>query len=369
MTDVTWNPAGDDDTSFGPLTAHNVLGGRTAADAHPAAAVSYDNDVSGLTGDTVQEAIDELATSGGAVSSVNGEVGVVVLDAGDVGAVPTARTITGGTGLTGGGDLSADRTLTVTYGATAGTAAEGNDARLSDARTPLAHAASHQDGGSDELALDGSQITSGTVAAARLGSGTPSAGTVLHGDGVWQLAPAQVAAKIVNGEYCAPVLWAPTTNHGLTAVGRMALTPVVLPAGTATRLTVSITANAASTWRLGLYPAGASWLPDGLSPVVGGGTISTASGSVVYASISVVLPAGLYWAAALCEAYTATPTVYGSGGAATGAFPVILPQAAALNGAPNWSLFTTGVTPGALPNPCPPMTPSYNAPRVTVRMT
>jgi len=88
MTDVTWNPAGDDDTSFGPLTAHNVLGGRTAADAHPAAAVSYDNDVSGLTGDTVQEAIDELATSGGAVSSVNGETGVVVLDAGDVGAVP-----------------------------------------------------------------------------------------------------------------------------------------------------------------------------------------------------------------------------------------------------------------------------------------
>ena len=88
MSDVTWNPAGDDDTSFGPLTAHNVLGGRTAADAHPAAAVSYDNDVSGLTGDTVQEAIDELATSGGAVDSVNGETGVVVLDAADVGAVP-----------------------------------------------------------------------------------------------------------------------------------------------------------------------------------------------------------------------------------------------------------------------------------------
>ncbi|MBK6858146.1 MAG: hypothetical protein IPG97_16740 [Microthrixaceae bacterium] len=151
MTDVTWNPAGDDDTSFGPLTAHNVLGGRTAADAHPAAAVSYDNDVSGLTGDTVQEAIDELATSGGAVASVNGETGVVVLDAGDVGAVPTARTITAGTGLTGGGDLSADRTLTVTYGTTAGTAAAGDDARLSDARTPTAHEASHHHDGSDPL--------------------------------------------------------------------------------------------------------------------------------------------------------------------------------------------------------------------------
>ncbi len=33
---------------------------------------------------------------------------------------------------------------------------------LGGAVAPLAHAASHQDGGSDELALDGSQITSGT---------------------------------------------------------------------------------------------------------------------------------------------------------------------------------------------------------------
>ena len=51
---------------------------------------------------------------------------------------PTARTITAGTGLTGGGDLSADRTLTVAYGSTSTTAAVGNDARLSDVRTPAA---------------------------------------------------------------------------------------------------------------------------------------------------------------------------------------------------------------------------------------
>jgi len=214
MSDVTWNPAGDDDTSFGPLTAHNVLGGRTAADAHPATAVSYDNDVSGLAGDTVQEAIDELATTGGgAVSSVNGETGVVVLDAADVGAVPTARTITAGTGLTGGGDLSADRTLTVSFGATAGTAAEGNDARLSDARTPTAHAASHQDGGSDELALDGSQITTGTVGAARLGTGTPSVSTFLRGDGTWGVPLAgfgDVATSV--GFYTFTGRRSPTTN-------------------------------------------------------------------------------------------------------------------------------------------------------------
>lgn len=37
------------------------------------------------------------------------------------------------------------------YGSTAGTITEGNDSRLSDARTPLAHAASHASGGSDVI--------------------------------------------------------------------------------------------------------------------------------------------------------------------------------------------------------------------------
>lgn len=41
------------------------------------------------------------------------------------GKVPTTRTITAGTGLTGGGTLAADRTLAVAYGLIAGTAAEG----------------------------------------------------------------------------------------------------------------------------------------------------------------------------------------------------------------------------------------------------
>lgn len=52
------------------------------------------------------------------------------------GAVPNTRTVTAGTGLSGGGDLTANRTLAVTYGTTAGTAAQGNDSRLSDTRTP-----------------------------------------------------------------------------------------------------------------------------------------------------------------------------------------------------------------------------------------
>lgn len=45
----------------------------------------------------------------------------------------TSRQIIAGTGLTGGGDLTADRTLTVSYGTDPGTAAQGNDSRITGA--------------------------------------------------------------------------------------------------------------------------------------------------------------------------------------------------------------------------------------------
>lgn len=80
-----------------------------------------------------------------------------------------AVTLTAGAGLTGGGDLSSNRTFTigagtgitvnaddiaVNYGTTAVTACVGNDSRLSDSRTPTAHATSHKSGGSDVIKLD-----------------------------------------------------------------------------------------------------------------------------------------------------------------------------------------------------------------------
>lgn len=46
---------------------------------------------------------------------------------------PATRTIAAGTGLTGGGDLSADRTLTANFGTGAGTIAQGNDSRITGA--------------------------------------------------------------------------------------------------------------------------------------------------------------------------------------------------------------------------------------------
>lgn len=82
-------------------------------------------------------------TIGGALVAGAG-VQITVNDVGDTitvasTAVLPTRQVVAGTGLTGGGDLSADRTLAVAYGSAAGTAAQGNDPRLSDARPPTAH--------------------------------------------------------------------------------------------------------------------------------------------------------------------------------------------------------------------------------------
>ncbi|SBT89365.1 hypothetical protein GA0115233_100912 [Streptomyces sp. DI166] len=63
-------------------------------------------------------------------------------------------------------------------GTTAGTVAAGDDARLSDARTPTAHADSHTDGGSDEITLTQDQITGLAAALAAL---LPLAGGTITG--------------------------------------------------------------------------------------------------------------------------------------------------------------------------------------------
>jgi hypothetical protein len=56
-----------------------------------------------------------------------------------VNAVQSSRAVNSGTGLTGGGNLSADRTLAVSFGAAAGTSTQGNDPRVVNAvQSPFA---------------------------------------------------------------------------------------------------------------------------------------------------------------------------------------------------------------------------------------
>lgn len=93
------------------------------------------------------------------------------------GAVPATRLINTTAPLTGGGDLSADRTLAIADATTAakgvvelatdgenaaGVVVQGNDARLANPRTPTAHAATHVEGGTDAIAA-ATTLARGTV--------------------------------------------------------------------------------------------------------------------------------------------------------------------------------------------------------------
>ena len=86
-------------------------------------------------------------------------------------------TITAGTGLTGGGTLAANRTLAADFGTAAGKVCEGNDSRLSDARTPTAHTHTIANVTGLQAALDGKIAGSGSATGLWMGTTLPGSGT------------------------------------------------------------------------------------------------------------------------------------------------------------------------------------------------
>lgn len=88
-----------------------------------------------------------------------------------------ATTITAGTGLTGGGTLAANRTLAADFGTGAGKVCEGNDSRLSDARTPTAHTHTIANVTGLQTALDGKIAGSGSATGLWMGTTLPGSGT------------------------------------------------------------------------------------------------------------------------------------------------------------------------------------------------
>jgi lysophospholipase L1-like esterase len=125
-----------------------------------------------------------------------------------IGAVSTTRQVATGTGLSGGGDLSADRTLAVLYGATAGTAAQGNDSRITGAVQ-----------GSTATTKGDLLVASAAATLARLGVGAD--GQVLTADSTQALGVKWAAAAAGGGG--APAAHAGTHNPGGT--DEVGLTP------------------------------------------------------------------------------------------------------------------------------------------------